>query len=156
MKIITYQPQYAKYFELLNKEWLQKYFYVEPVDEYVLTHPKEAILDKGGRILFAEHEGDIIGTIAIKWLDKRNIELTKMGVTEASRGLGAGKLLFEAGINTAREMGAEKIILYSNRKLETAVSMYFKFGFVEIPLEAGIYERADIKLELVLKQTADS
>lgn len=151
MQIIPYQPQYAKHFEQLNKEWLQKYFYVEPVDEYVLANPEEAILSHDGRILFAEHEGDIIGTIAVKWLDDRNIELTKMGVTEASRGLGAGKLLFEAAINTAREMGAEKIILYSNRKLETAVSMYFKFGFIEIPLEPGIYERADIKLEMLLR-----
>lgn len=150
MQIISYQPQYAKYFEQLNKEWLLKHFYIEPIDEYVLTHPQEAILDKGGRILFAEYKGDIIGTIALLPINSSEIEFIKMGVNENYQGLGAGKLLFAAAIQTAKEMGMKKVILYSNKGLSPALAIYRKHGFVEVPVEEHVhYERCDIKMELV-------
>lgn len=148
MKIIDYRPELQPYFEKLNKAWLQKYFYIEPVDEYVLGNPQEAILDRGGRILFAEHRGVIVGTIALKPVGNGDIELTKMAVDEAWQGIGAGKMLFEAAIQAAKDMGARKILLYSNTLLETAIAIYRKFGFVEVPLEKGLYERSNIKMEL--------
>jgi ribosomal protein S18 acetylase RimI-like enzyme len=54
-------------------------------------------------------------------------------------------------MNTAKEMGAHRIILYSNTVLERAINMYYKLGFVKIPLEPGVYERSDIKFEMVLR-----
>lgn len=148
MEIVSYDPQYAVHFERLNKAWLEKYFYVEPIDEYVLANPQEAILDHGGEILFAKHQGQIIGTIAMKWQSEGVIELTKMGVDETFQGLGAGKLLFETALATAKSIGAHRIILYSNTILAPALSIYRKYGFVEVPLEKGLYERSDIKMEL--------
>lgn len=148
MEIVSYEPHYAAHFERLNKAWLEKYFYVEPIDEYVLANPQEAILDHGGKILFAKHEGQIIGTIAMKWQSEGVIELTKMGVDEAFQGLGAGKRLFEAALDMANNMGANRIILYSNTILKPALSIYRKYGFVEVPLEKGLYKRSDIKMEL--------
>lgn len=151
MQIIAYQPQYAKYFEQLNKEWLLKHFYIEPIDEYVLTHPQEAILDKGGRILFAEYQDTIIGTIALLPINSSEIEFIKMGVNENYQGLGAGKLLFAAAIQTAKEMGMKKVILYSNKGLSPALAIYRKHGFVEVCVEEHVhYERCDIKMELGL------
>jgi GNAT superfamily N-acetyltransferase len=150
MKIINYKPEYAKHFDTLNRAWVEKYFYVEPIDDYVLTHPQEAILDKGGRILFAEHNNEIIGAIAMVPLSETEMELTKMGVEEQYQGLGAGKLLFSSAIDTIREMGYQKAIIYSNTKLSPAISLYYKHGFVEIPIEAGVhYDRCNIKMELV-------
>lgn len=150
MEIVSYEPQYAVHFERLNKAWLEKYFYIEPIDEYVLANPQEAILNHGGEILFAKHEEQIIGTIAMKWQSEGVVELTKMGVDEAFQGLGAGKLLFENALVTAKQMGAHRIILYSNTILAPALSIYRKYGFVEVPLEKGLYERSDIKMELSL------
>ncbi|MDL5047727.1 GNAT family N-acetyltransferase [Oscillatoria amoena NRMC-F 0135] len=71
-----------------------------------------------------------------------------MGVDEAFQGLGAGKLLFETALTTAKQMGALRIILYSNTILAPALSIYRKYGFVEVPLEKGLYKRSDIKMEL--------
>lgn len=151
MKIIDYKPGYKAHFERLNKAWLKKYFYVEPTDEYVLSNPEKAILKHGGQILFAENNGKVIGTIALHWLEDDTIELIKMAVEENHQGLGAGTMLFGEAVKRARDLGAEKIVLYSNRKLEQALTIYKKFGFKEVPLEdEGIYERADIKLELAL------
>jgi hypothetical protein len=50
-------------------------------------------------------------------------------------------------LEIAHHKRIKKLILYSNRKLVSAIQLYLKFGFVEVELESGIYERADIKME---------
>ncbi|MGV3767084.1 MAG: GNAT family N-acetyltransferase [Chitinophagaceae bacterium] len=150
LELEDFQPQYAIHFERLNKAWLNKYFVVEPIDEYVLTHPEEAILNDGGAILFARYGNDIIGTVGLKNIGNGVMELTKMAVDEAFHGLGAGKFLCRNAIEKAKEMKMGKLILYSQTKLETALAIYRKHGFVDIPLEPGKYKRADVMMELVL------
>lgn len=145
-----FQPEFAIHFERLNKAWLNKYFVVEPIDEYVLTHPEEALLNDGGAILFARYGKDIIGTVGLKNLGNNVMELTKMAVDERFQGLGAGKFLCRNAIEQAKEMKVEKLLLYSQTKLETALAIYRKNGFVDIPLEPGKYKRADVMMELVL------
>ena len=46
----NYKKEYAKDFKQINMEWIEKYFVMEPVDEFVLTNPEEAILKPGGII----------------------------------------------------------------------------------------------------------
>jgi ribosomal protein S18 acetylase RimI-like enzyme len=150
IEIIDYQPEYKTFFEQLNKAWLQKYFTVEPVDKYVLENPEEAILAQGGHILFARYRDQIIGTVALKLVEPGVYEMTKMAVDETFQGIGAGKILCAAAIEKARAIQAQRLILYSTRMLETAISIYNKIGFVEIPLEPGVYERANIKMEYPL------
>jgi ribosomal protein S18 acetylase RimI-like enzyme len=148
--IVPYSPGLKAYFERFNKAWLEAYFRVEPIDAYVLEHPEEAILADGGIILFAGYEQKIIGTVALKYLEPGLYELTKMAVDEAYRGIGAGKILCAAAVDKARELDAAKVILYSQTSLKAAIGIYRKLGFTEIPLESGVYERADIKMELPL------
>src|SRR5690606_19548146 len=50
-----------------------------------------------------------------------------------------------------KELGAKKVFLYSNTIQSIAIKLYRKLGFIEIPVEAGVYERANIKMELSLK-----
>jgi ribosomal protein S18 acetylase RimI-like enzyme len=150
VEIIDYNPAYKQQFESLNKAWLEKYFTVEPIDTYVLENPKEAILDHGGVILFARYEGAVIGTVALKLMEAGVYEMTKMAVDETYRGIGAGKALCAAAIEKAKEIGAERLILYSTTVLETAIAIYNKLGFKEVPLEPGVYQRANIKMEYPL------
>jgi ribosomal protein S18 acetylase RimI-like enzyme len=149
-RIIDYRPELQPYFERLNKAWLEAYFRVEPIDEYVLGQPEEAILREGGRLYFAEYEGKIIGTMALKVAGPGVLELTKMAVDKPYQGLGAGKFLCQAAIEKARELGAHKLLLYSQTSLAPAIGIYRSLGFEEVPLEPGKYARADIKMELVL------
>jgi ribosomal protein S18 acetylase RimI-like enzyme len=155
IEIIPYSMENKPYFERLNRAWLTKYFTVEPIDEYVLTKPEEAILNEGGYILFAEYKTHIIGTVALKSMGNGVMELTKMAVDESYQGLGAGKLLCNAAITLAKDLAIKKLILYSQTKLAVAIGIYRKFGFKETPLEIGIYERADIKMELSLNKTME-
>ncbi|WP_159467565.1 GNAT family N-acetyltransferase [Dyadobacter sp. 3J3] len=150
MKIINYKPDYQVYFKDLNLSWLEEYFTVEPFDSYAFENPEEAILKDGGRIIFVENEGEIVGTVALKYAAPGVFEMAKMAVRKDLRGLGIGKLLCKSIVETARSMHAEKLILYSSTQLKPAIAMYLKMGFQEIPLEPGLYKRADIKMELVL------
>lgn len=150
IKIIDYQTSYQPYFEKFNKAWLEAFFYVEPIDEWVLANPEEAILKEGGCILFARHQEEIIGTVALKAAGPKVFEMTKMAVDKDSQGLGAGKLLCRAAIERAGKLGARKLLLYSHTSLSAAIQIYSNFGFQEILLKKGKYKRADIMMELTL------
>ncbi|EMR01905.1 GNAT family N-acetyltransferase [Cesiribacter andamanensis] len=146
--IRPYQPHLQAYFERLNKAWIEQYFRLEPIDQWVLEHPDEAILQKGGDIFFVEYQGQIIGTAALKWNAPGVLELTKMAVDPAYQGLGAGKFLCKTAIDRARAAGAGCLLLYSNRSLAPAIGIYRTLGFQEVPVEPGTYARADLKMEI--------
>lgn len=148
--IIAFSLTHKEAIKTLNLEWLQKYFKVEPKDELVLNNPVEEIINKGGKIYYAQHLDEIIGTVSLLKIDATTFELSKMAVTEKAQGLGIGRQLIEFCIKEAHKLGIQKLILYSNKQLKSALHLYESFGFKEIPVESGVYERADIKMELLL------
>ena len=148
--IVTFDPAHRDEFRRLNIAWLTRYFRVEPIDERVLGNPETEILAPGGEILFALIDGAVVGTVALKAETDGAFELTKMAVDERCQGNGYGKRLLEAACALAKARGAERIILYSQRGLAAAVTMYFKYGFHELPLTDARYSRCDIKMERVL------
>lgn len=151
MEIFSYTPKYAEEFKALNIAWLEKYFWVEPHDEDVLSDPEKYIIEPGGTIFFVKDNEEIIGTVALMKIEDGIFELTKMAVTPAAQGKKIGQKLMEHTINYAREKKWKKLIIYSNRKLENAVYIYQKYGFVEIPIEENNpYSRGDIKMKLNL------
>lgn len=153
LRIVTFAPRYREAFKSLNVAWLTRYFKVEPIDERVLGHPEAELLAPGGEILFALVGDEIVGTVALKAEADRVFELTKMAVDERWQRRGYGKRLLEVACDLARELGASKLVLYSQRSLHAALTMYGKYGFVEIPLEDPRYARCDIKME---RKLADS
>ncbi|MBS1494139.1 MAG: GNAT family N-acetyltransferase [Bacteroidetes bacterium] len=150
VQIIDYNPSHHEAFRKINIDWIKDKFVVEDVDEEVLGNPDKYILSGGGRILMAECEGKLVGTCALINEGDNVYELTKMGVDKTCRGLKIGQLLGEATLQKAKELGAVKVILFSNTKgSENAISLYRKLGFKEIPLDHAAYARADIKMEIV-------
>ena len=145
--IIPFSDTYSDSIKILNLEWLTKYFKVEPKDEMVLSNPKSEIIDKGGFIFYAQYQGSIVGTVSLLKIDEVTFELSKMAVSSSVQGIGIGKLMLEHCFEFSKNNNINKLILYSNRSLQSAIHLYIKYGFKEIPLEAGIYERADIKME---------
>jgi ribosomal protein S18 acetylase RimI-like enzyme len=151
--IVAYQTEHQPWFEKFNRDWIEKYFWMEPVDIQVLQSPDEFIIRKGGDILMAMHEQELAGTVALKFVSPGVYEFTKMAVDEKFRGHGVGEALGKAAIRRAKEMGAHKIILYSNTILEPAITLYRKLGFREIPVD-GPYKRSNIMMELPLVEDA--
>lgn len=150
ISIIDFHPDYAKRFKELNVVWLQKYFYVEPKDEWLLENCEENIINKGGYILFAKLDDEIIGCLSYIPNEKGGFELGKMAIDEAHHGKMIGQKLLIYALEFAKNKGWDKITLYSSTKLPNALHIYRKFGFVEVPLEANLpYARSDIKMELI-------
>lgn len=145
--IIPFSDTCSDAIKTLNLEWLTKYFKVEPKDEMVLSNPKSEIIDKGGFIFYAQYQGSIVGTVSLLKIDEVTFELSKMAVSSSVQGIGIGKQMLEHCFEFSKNKNINTLILYSNRSLQSAIHLYTKYGFKEIPLETGIYERADIKME---------
>ena len=148
INIINFQDNFEKDFYDLNIEWLEYLFQVEEYDYEVLSNSKKYIINKGGKIFFAESAGNIIGTVALMpTKNKLVFELTKMAVKPEYRNKGIGKKLLKKCIDYSKSNSYSSIILYSNKKLNNAIHLYRNFGFKEIKIEKkSPYLRANIKM----------
>ena len=148
INIINFQDNFEKDFFDLNIEWLEYFFQVEEYDYEVLSNSKKYIINKGGKIFFAESAGNIIGTVALMpTKNKLVFELTKMAVKPEYRNKGIGKKLLRKCIDYCKSNNYSSIILYSNKKLNNAIHLYRTFGFKEKNMEKkSPYLRANIKM----------
>jgi hypothetical protein len=83
--ILPFESKYRDDFKRLNVEWLERYSFVEPIGEEVLSDPEEAILESGGFIWVARHDREIVGTAALIHAGDQRFELAKMAVTPCCR-----------------------------------------------------------------------
>lgn len=150
IRIVAYEAGHQLYFEKFNRRWIEQYFEMEPVDEFCLTNPDEAILKPGGAILMALCDEAVAGTVALKQVDDSTYEFTKMAVDEAFQRRGIAEKLSHASLQKAKELGATNVILYTNSMLKPAITLYEKIGFRHIQVEPGTYKRADVKMVIDL------
>ncbi|SDG07002.1 helix-turn-helix domain-containing GNAT family N-acetyltransferase [Dyella sp. 333MFSha] len=146
VQVVPFEPALSEHFRRLNQQWLERYFRVEDVDRALFADPEGMVLAQGGAIFFALYAGEVVGTCALIHEGEGVFELSKMGVDENYRGLGAGRALLDAAIADYRARGGKELFLESNSKLTKALGMYQRAGFVLQPaLRPGShYERADV------------
>jgi GNAT superfamily N-acetyltransferase len=137
-------------FKQINYEWINKYFKVEKGDLDSLENPEKYFLLTGGAVLLARRGDEYLGTSALKPMGNDAYELCKMGVSESARGLGIGRLIGEAAIMKARELGAKRVYLETNSSLTPALTLYAKLGFTRIENFTSPYIRADVAMEIYL------
>ena len=53
-------------------------------------------------------------------------------------------------MNYAKDHGARKLLIVSNKILSAAMHLYAKAGFKEVPIDYMEYERVNIQLEKTL------
>ena len=147
IEIINFSEDLQEPIKILNYEWLEKYFKVEKNDIISLSNPKKEIIDKGGFIFYAKLNDEIVGTASLLKKSETIFELGKMAVSGKAQGHKIGTFLLEFCLDFAKQKQIKTLILYSNTQLESAIHLYKKYGFLEIELEKGLYERADIKME---------
>ena len=150
--IVEFGPQYLGAFKQLNEEWISKYFVLEDSDYKALDHAQEYIIDNGGFILVAILSGEAVGVCAGIRIDSDTFELAKMAVSPSIHGRGIGKLLGEAVVARAKDMGAKRMVVESNTVLAPAICLYRKLGFVEnAEAPPSPYERCNIQMILTLE-----
>ena len=150
IKIIPYRREHHAVFKKLNLEWLDHYNLTENHDLMVLDDPEGTIINRGGFIWLAEADGKIVGSAALMKEEEGVYELAKMSVTAAYRGKGISKKLIERCLYKAKSIGAKKLSLFSNHQLQTAISLYEKYGFRHVALHDSPFETADVRMELIL------
>ena len=151
VKIVPFNPAFARAFADLNYQWIEETYGIEEHDREILDHPSKSVIETGGEIFFGLVDGAAAGTVAMIRMDPKGFELAKMAVSPEFRGLGLGDKLMQACIDHARFAGARYVILESNTKQEAAISLYRKHGFVEIPLDPNShFVRANIRMRLDL------
>lgn len=93
--------------------------------------------------------GEIVGSVGLKPVDKRTIELRKMYLRAAYRGQHHGKRMLEWALTRARELGYKRMTLETAVVLKEAIALYTSHGFQ--PFEAGARSpRCDQTYELNL------
>ena len=146
LQIVPYEPGLRGHFYRLNAQWLQRHFHIEEIDRVMLGDPERYVLQPGGAIFFARLGEEIIGTCALLQESPGIYELSKMGVDEGFRGLGAGRQLLAAAIAEFHRRVGSELFLESNSRLKTALRMYEQAGFVLQPATrpGSHYQRADV------------
>jgi GNAT superfamily N-acetyltransferase len=87
-----------------------------------------------GEIILAKRGDHVLGCIAIKPLEPPHMcEIKRLFVREQVRGIGVGKALVEAAIQTARDLGYREIKLDTLPQMQGAIALYQACGFVPIP-----------------------
>ncbi len=147
ISIVPYEDKYQPDFERLNMEWLELYSLTEEYDLAILNDPRDTVINKGGAIFLVLEDDSVIGTAGIARVSDTQYELIKMAVDPAARGKGIGKLLLNRCLEHAKELGAQKISLFSSMHLKTALRMYEDAGFQYVQVSDSPMLTADIKME---------
>jgi DNA-binding MarR family transcriptional regulator/N-acetylglutamate synthase-like GNAT family acetyltransferase len=151
LAVREYSDDLARDFYEINAEWISSMFVMEKRDREVLSHPRELIVDPGGRIFFVESkELGVIGTCALMKVHDGVFELTKMGVRPAARGRGAGELLLETALACASAMDIDTLFLLTNSACGPAIKLYEKLGFEHdaevLATHGATYARCDVAM----------
>jgi len=148
-----YSPDFATAFKDLNEAWIKKYFAMEEADEVALNNPQTYIIDKGGDIVIAIYNEEVVGVCGLIKMNDSNydFELAKMAISPSVQGKGFGYQLGIKTIERAKELGAKTLYLESNTILTPAINLYRKLGFEEVTGIATPYDRCNIKMELKLQ-----
>lgn len=150
MEIIENSKEYLYDFIRLNEQWISKYFNLEEADHKLAADPFK-IIENGGFVFCLVEDKSVLGFCTLFNEGRGIYELARMAVSGEPQGKGYGNLLLEECLSKVKELDTKKLYLVSNTRLESAISIYKKFGFKTIHLgKHPNYARANIIMELKL------
>jgi ribosomal protein S18 acetylase RimI-like enzyme len=75
----------------------------------------------------------VLGCVALRMIDGNTCELKRLYVRSDARGLGVGNSLVKAVIEEAQRLQYRRILLDTLPTMKSALALYYKFGFEQIP-----------------------
>jgi N-acetylglutamate synthase-like GNAT family acetyltransferase len=85
----------------------------------------------GNEFIVCEHEGMVVGTIAVKRDDEETALLRRFFVNPHYRGKEIGKRLIQKIFEVCKESGYKKVLFTGNNKMHKVKSVLSKAGFKE-------------------------
>jgi len=110
-----------------------------------LTNLPGKYAEPSGAILLANLEDEIVGCVAVRLLKDKTCEMKRLYVRPQAQGHSLGRLLAEAIIKKAKQLGYKKMQLDTLQRLDRAIGLYVKLGFREVqpyysnPLDEVVY-----------------
>ena len=106
----------------------------------------------GALLLARSSDGVPLGCIALRSMAGPGVcEMKRLYVAPEGRGLGLGKRLVEEVLRSAKKIGYEKMRLDTLPRMQSAISLYEKVGFMrmdepyyETPLEGTLFLELDL------------
>jgi putative acetyltransferase len=87
----------------------------------------------GGVILVALVDGAIVGCVALRPLEEGCCEMKRLFVRPAFRRFGMGRVIAQALLDEAQQIGYSEVLLDTLDDMEAARGLYASLGFEEIP-----------------------
>lgn len=103
------------------------------IEEGLAATPSGDLAPPTGLFLLARYDDDPAGCVGLRIRDPHTVELTRVFVRPTLRGMGGGARLLVSAERTARDLGAERIVLDTRLDLVEARALYVRHGYVEIP-----------------------
>lgn len=102
-----------------------------------------------GLFLLGRIDGEVAGCAGIRLLDDDTAELKRVWVRPEARGRGLAQVLLARAIDSARALGAQRVILETEpRAMAKAVRMYRETGFREAAPFSNLVERVPTVLTM--------
>jgi len=111
------------------KPWKREFF-LQEIHSH-LSFPFVAVLD-----------GAIVGYVCLMSLFEE-AQIMNIAVDPLQRGRGVARMLLEQAIITAREKGAQLLVLEVRVSNSSAIRLYERFGFVPFSVRKGYYENKE-------------
>lgn len=135
---------------LLEKEpAFRRYLDLQHYDQET-AHPERKYGLPEGRLYLARWDGAAAGCGALRKLDGGRCELKRLYVRPAFRGRRIGEALLRRLLEDARSAGYRSVLLDTLPALDSALRLYRRFGFHDIPryndspLESTVYLGLDL------------
>lgn len=140
MTIDNYSENNKSDFERIWVDWLLNTMGIEPQQEDLedVQNPIKNYIKQGGMVFYANKGKSCLGVVAVKRLNELEYEFCKLVVTKEARGMGLGKMLVQKCLDYVIAVGGTALYLQSFHKLEIAVKMYQKMGFLDCPAPKGM------------------
>ncbi|WP_225097004.1 GNAT family N-acetyltransferase [Streptomyces sp. CoH27] len=103
----------------------------DELEREIAAHTGSELAPPAGQLLIGRYDGAPGGSAGVRLLDADTAELTRVFVYEHLRGKGGAPLLVAAAEETARALGARRLILDTRSDLVEARALYARLGYTE-------------------------